>query len=149
MQVGEVGEEPVEDSAVVGAAMPADPARGSVFVDEVTRHPRRDPIGIVGVQRVEVGLDPSLGSASAVAPLLADRVEHLLVVADLDDVAVRVLERADVADDRAFTYCGSQCRQPSSRAFAGDRVDVLAAGHLDADVRERGEQPAAGRPCPC
>src|SRR6266566_10068184 len=38
-----------------------------------------------------------LGTARTRPPKPADRLEHLLVVGDLDDIAVRVMQRTDVA----------------------------------------------------
>src|ERR687893_2731670 len=75
----------------------------------------------------------------AVAPEGTNRREHLLIVRELDDVAVRVLEGADVAD-----VLGHLAWLPVQDAEVApprrDGVDVGALRHLDADVGERGQR---------
>src|SRR5690349_11734883 len=70
------------------------------------------------------------------APQPAYGLEDLLVMGDLDDVAVRILQRADVAH-----WIGHVPRLPVQAPElpgpVGQRVDVLTPRHLDAQVRER------------
>src|SRR6478609_9287397 len=79
---------------------------------------------------------PTVPAVASAPHLLGLRV-HALVVAELDHVAVGIGERADVAD--RIGHVARRPRQaPIGLAAAGDIVDLLAAGHLEADVGERG-----------
>src|SRR5690606_26975034 len=80
------------------------------------------------------------GAPVRIPPLGPHGVEHLLVVGDLDDVAVGVLERADVAD-RVGHVARLPVQAPQLAGALRHRVHVAALGHLDADVRERLQQP--------
>lgn len=62
-QVGELGEERLEPLAVGNSTDEALPAGGRVFVDEIVGDAGGDAVGIVRIERREVGLDRPFGAS--------------------------------------------------------------------------------------